>query len=91
MVVNIPKSDLEERWVPPEVIQYQVEPYRSHAKRENDFLDRERSEIEDGLKLSNENASDEASNRLSSRDWKVQGSKKAITSMKLIFELILIY
>ena len=78
LVVNIPKSDLEERWVPPEVIQYQVEPYRSHAKRENDFLDRERSEIEDGLILSNENASDEASNRLLSRDWKVQGSKRQL-------------
>ena len=54
--------------MPPEVIQYQFEPYLSHAKRENDFLDRERSEIEDGLKLSNENASDEASNRLLPRD-----------------------
>ncbi len=51
-----------------EAIQYLVEPYLSHAKREKDFLDRERSEIENGLNFSDASASDKAANCFLSPD-----------------------
>ena len=74
LVVNIPRKWFRRKMSTPWNYTISVWALSKQCKERKRFSGPRKKRNEDGLKMPNENASDKASNRLSSRDWKVQDS-----------------